>query len=56
MNLIIGARIYLEIVIEVEELSKVFYNKESERDIWAVDNISFNIHNGEIFGLLKISP
>jgi ABC-2 type transport system ATP-binding protein len=42
----------METVIEVEDLSKVFYNKKSDKEIWAVDNISFSIQKGEIFGLL----
>lgn len=42
----------METVIEVEDLSKVFYNRKSEKEIWAVDNISFSIQKGEIFGLL----
>lgn len=46
----------MESVISLEDLSKVFYNKKSkneeEREIWALNKVSFNVKYGEIFGLL----
>ncbi|MFX1276629.1 MAG: ABC transporter ATP-binding protein [Promethearchaeota archaeon] len=46
----------MESVIKVENLSKVFYNKKSkseeESEIWALNNVSFEVKQGEIFGLL----
>jgi len=46
----------MESVIKVQNLSKVFYNKKSkineEREIWALDDITFDVKGGEIFGLL----
>lgn len=48
----IRVKIYMETVIEVEDLSKVFFSKKTEKEIWAVDHISFKIQKGEIFGLL----
>lgn len=41
--------------IRVENLSKVFYNKKApleDREVWALNNISFEVKKGEIFGLL----
>lgn len=38
--------------IEVSELSKVFYDKKEDKEVWAVDNISFSVNKGEIFALL----
>lgn len=45
----------MECAIKVENLSKVFYNKkapEDNREIWALNNASFVVKKGEIFGLL----
>lgn len=46
----------MELVIKVENLSKVFYNKKKEttkeREVWALNNASFEVKRGEIFGLL----
>ena len=46
----------MESAIKVENLSKVFYNKkketEKEREVWALNNASFEVKEGEIFGLL----
>ena len=45
----------MESAIKVENLSKVFYNKkapEDNREIWALNNVSFEVKKGEIFGLL----
>ncbi|MHA1344381.1 MAG: ABC transporter ATP-binding protein [Promethearchaeota archaeon] len=39
-------------VIEVYDLSKVFFNKKEKIEILALDKISFNVRKGEIFGLL----
>ncbi|MHA1149495.1 MAG: ABC transporter ATP-binding protein [Promethearchaeota archaeon] len=36
--------------IEISNLSKVFISKK--REIWALDNLSFSVRKGEIFGLL----
>lgn len=41
--------------IRVENLSKVFYNKKApleDREVWALNNVSFEVKKGEIFGLL----
>ena len=40
----------MESAIEIKDLSKIFPNKKKE--IKALDNISFSVKNGEIFGLL----
>ena len=46
----------MESVIKVQNLSKVFYNKkketEKEREVWALNDVSFKVKKGEIFGLL----
>jgi len=46
----------MQTAIKVENLSKVFYNKkketEKEREVWALNNASFEVKKGEIFGLL----
>ncbi|TFF87709.1 MAG: ABC transporter ATP-binding protein [Promethearchaeota archaeon] len=42
-------------VIKLENISKVFYNKkapEEQKEIWALNNVSFKVYEGEIFGLL----
>jgi len=41
--------------IRVENLSKVFYNKKApleQREVWALQDVSFSVQKGEIFGLL----
>lgn len=48
----------MEIAISIENLSKVFYNKKGkkvpldQKEIWALNGISFEVERGEIFGLL----
>jgi len=46
----------MESAIKVKNLSKVFYNKKKEtvkeREVWALNNVSFDVKKGEIFGLL----
>lgn len=46
----------MESVITIQNLSKVFYNKKSkheeESEIWALNDVSFDVKQGEIFGLL----
>lgn len=45
----------METVIEVKNLSKVFYGKKvngESKEIWALNDISFQVNKGEIFGLL----
>ena len=42
----------METAIQVQNLSKVFIDKKTDREIWAVDDLSFNVYKGEIFGLL----
>ncbi len=45
----------MEAAIRVENLTKVFHNKKAEpenREIWALDSVSFKVEKGEIFGLL----
>jgi ABC-2 type transport system ATP-binding protein len=46
----------MESAIKVKNLSKVFYNKKKEtvkeREVWALNNVSFDVRKGEIFGLL----
>ncbi|MBN1801072.1 MAG: ABC transporter ATP-binding protein [Candidatus Lokiarchaeota archaeon] len=47
----------MNVSIELENLSKVFYNKQKkidprEKEIWALDGVSFSVNEGEIFGLL----
>lgn len=47
----------MNVSIEIENLSKVFYNKQKKMDakdkeIWALDGVSFSVNEGEIFGLL----
>ncbi len=42
----------MEVAIRVENLSKVFHNKKEHKEIWALDNISFEVQKGEIFALL----
>jgi len=39
-------------VIEVEELTKVYYGGMKKRGIVALDNVTLSIPQGEIFGLL----
>lgn len=38
--------------IEVENLAKIFYDKKNNRDIHALDGITFSLSAGEIFGFL----
>jgi len=48
----------MAIAISVENLSKMFYNKKdkklprSQREIWALNGLTFEVKKGEIFGLL----
>ncbi|MHA1292368.1 MAG: ABC transporter ATP-binding protein [Promethearchaeota archaeon] len=42
----------MDVAIKISNLSKVFKNKKSKREIWALDNVSFKVNKGEIFGLL----
>lgn len=48
----------MDFTIRVENLSKVFYNKKEkklskdQREIWALNGVSFNVNKGEVFGLL----
>ena len=39
-------------IIRIENLSKIYINKKEDLDVLAVDNISFNVKEGEIFGFL----
>lgn len=39
-------------IIRIENLSKIYINKKADLDVLAVDNISFNVKEGEIFGFL----
>ncbi len=41
---------YAEAIIRIEHLSKVF--KSRERTVTAIDDVSFEVGRGEIFGLL----
>lgn len=38
--------------IEVENLAKIFYDKKNNRDVHALDGITFSLSAGEIFGFL----
>jgi len=48
----------MDFAIRVENLSKVFYNKKEkklskdQREIWALNGVSFNVNKGDVFGLL----
>ncbi len=42
----------MDAAIKVENLSKVFHNKKEHKEIWALDNISFEVQKGQVFGLL----
>lgn len=45
----------MEAAIKIENFSKIFYNKKAEpenREIHALDGVSFEVKKGEIFGLL----
>ncbi|MEJ2250687.1 MAG: ABC transporter ATP-binding protein [Candidatus Lokiarchaeota archaeon] len=42
-------------VITLENVSKVFYNKkasEDQKEVWALNDVSFDVQEGEVFGLL----
>jgi ABC-2 type transport system ATP-binding protein len=38
--------------VEVENLTKIFFDKKNHKDIHAIDGITFNLKAGEIFGFL----
>ena len=41
-----------KIALSVEKLTKIYTKKEKDHDIKALNSISFNVKQGEIFGLL----